>query len=239
MFQNQFVVSIRNENGEILRESRDKEVFLPFNSHYSLLLKNNNNRKAVAEIFIDGTKVLGKHKIIIDPHSSVNLERFCIDGDLSSGNKFKFVKANHSDVQDPTSSENGIIKVVFTLEKESSIKFKKFIDTGDDLKSCKKSYSPNRSLFDFADCFCENIENPEFDTDEVGATVEGSASLQTFKYASIGELEKHSTIINLKLKPSIQPVTVKETRVKYCDICGHKNRYQARFCSNCGTSQTF
>jgi ribonucleotide reductase alpha subunit len=36
---------IKNKKGEVLRENRDKEIFLPFNSEYSLLIKNNNNKR--------------------------------------------------------------------------------------------------------------------------------------------------------------------------------------------------
>jgi len=66
MFQNGFVVAVKNDKGEVLRESRNQEVFLPFHSEYSLRLKNNNGRRATAEVIIDGTKVLGDHQIVIE-----------------------------------------------------------------------------------------------------------------------------------------------------------------------------
>lgn len=118
MYSNGFVVCIRDEKGRVLRESRDREVFIPFYSHYSIRLKNNNNRRATAKIYIDGTDAMGDHSLILKPHETVDLERFMIDGDLSKGRKFKFVPLSDGRVQDPTSEENGIIEVRFTLEKE-------------------------------------------------------------------------------------------------------------------------
>jgi hypothetical protein len=125
MYKNSFVVSIHDTKKNVLRENKEKEVFLPFDSEYGIKLKNNNSRKAVAEVTIDGTNVLGSNKLVIDVDSFVDLERFCIDGDVKKGNKFKFVKAGvedpHPDIQDPTSPENGNIKVRFWLEKEDPI----------------------------------------------------------------------------------------------------------------------
>ena len=118
MHSNGFVVAIRDNNGQVLRESRDREVFLPFHSNYSIRLKNNNNRRAVAKISIDGTDILGSRKIILEPHSSEDLERFCLDGDLSHGRKLEFVPLNDGRVQDPSSGENGIIHIKFTLEQQ-------------------------------------------------------------------------------------------------------------------------
>lgn len=117
-YRNAFVVAVKDGNNNVLRETSDKEVFLPFNSNYSLLLKNNNDRRAVAEITIDGTDILGGDNIIVPAHGSVDIDRFCLDGDLSNGNKLFFVKASDGRVQDPTSDENGKIVVRFFLEKE-------------------------------------------------------------------------------------------------------------------------
>lgn len=125
MYSNGFVVSIHDSKSNVLRENKNKEVFLPFDSEYKIRLRNKHKRKAVAEITIDGTKILGENRIIIEPNSSTDVERFCIDGDLKNGNKFKFVRADennhHPGVQDPTSIENGNVKVRFWLEKKDEI----------------------------------------------------------------------------------------------------------------------
>ena len=121
IYQDGFVVSII-KNGEVLRENNNHEVFLPFGSEYKIRLRNKNrNKKATASIRIDGTNVLSGNRIIIPENDYVDLERFCVDGNLSSGNKFKFVDVNGPErhkVQDPSSELNGLIEVSFYEEKD-------------------------------------------------------------------------------------------------------------------------
>ena len=286
MFKQGFVVAIRNDNGEVLRESSGQEVYLPFESEYSLRLKNNNNRRAVAEIFIDGTKVLGDHKIIVDANSFVDVERFCIDGDLNSGRKLRFVKADESDsrVQDPTSPENGIVKVRFWLEKNDRTIIINHNPWGHnwDYWSWKKhthnyEYDPPDYVTGKQDRvsgsgkkggFCappgdssstmgyvENVGSSSVNyscnlndsleikssagfmhrgVEEKGATVEGSYSSQSFSEGTIGELETRYTEIVLTIKASKSPVTVRDTRTKYCSDCGYRAKRMAKFCMECG-----
>ena len=121
MFKNGFVAAIKNNQGEILRESRNESrnniVFLPYHSNYSIRLKNNHERRSVASISIDGTDVLGSRQIIVPANGTVDVDRFCIDGNLATGNKFEFVPLEDRRVQDPTTSENGLIRIKFQLEK--------------------------------------------------------------------------------------------------------------------------
>jgi ribosomal protein S27AE len=119
MYSTSFVVAVMKD-GKPLRETRSglvTSVHMPFYSEYSLRLKSKNDRKAVASIEIDGTDVLGGHKIILPAHGVLDLERFMVDGDLANGKKFKFVPLSDSRVQDPTESQNGLVKVTFTLER--------------------------------------------------------------------------------------------------------------------------
>ena len=118
-FQNGFVVSVVKDK-KVFRESAEdgnRTVRLPFNSEYSLRIQNKNRVRAYAKVTIDGTDV-HNGKILLSPNSSIDLERFVLDGDLNKGRKLKFVSAGHSDVQDPTSKDNGIIEVVFEKEVE-------------------------------------------------------------------------------------------------------------------------
>ncbi len=90
MYHNQIIVLVKKD-GQPLRETEGKFVYLPFDSEYSIELKNQSSRRAVASIKIDGTDVLGGDEIIIPAFGSVNLERFITNGDLNKGKKFKFV----------------------------------------------------------------------------------------------------------------------------------------------------
>lgn len=113
MYQNGLVAVVRI-NGKTVEE-KDGKVVIPFDSEYALLLKNRNDRKAVARIYIDGDEVTRKGKLIIDANSSIDIERY-ID-DMNKGNRFKFVPIADNRVGDKGDSEKGFIEVRFQLVK--------------------------------------------------------------------------------------------------------------------------
>lgn len=247
MYTKGFVVSIHDAKGKVLRENRSQEVFLPFGSEYSLRIRNNNNRRACARISIDGTDILGEHQLVIDPKSFTDLDRFCIDGDISSGRRLKFVEAGsnspHPDVQDPTSPMNGIIKVEFSLEKpKPAVRLQGFERCFSLDYKCSKSKSRPMNYS------CDSInmmsleearaKRPElyedYDEEAVGATVEGSMSRQAFQVINDIQLESHSETITLTIKPNKTAIKVKNTRKKFCSNCGNSNGRSANFCSSCG-----
>ena len=57
MMYNQKLVASIKANGKILREFKD-QVYVPFSSEYSVLLKNINTVRAIVNVFIDGTNVV-------------------------------------------------------------------------------------------------------------------------------------------------------------------------------------
>lgn len=107
------IVTIVDSNRKTLKEyesekipkGRKSKVFIPFDSEYQFLIKNNNDTRIKLDIEIDGSLVTNEG-LIISSFQTAYLERF-----LNSNEKFKFVKANNEAVSDPTSVENGIIKV--------------------------------------------------------------------------------------------------------------------------------
>jgi len=121
MYKDKFVVSIIHD-GHSIKESggRDsRQVAIPFESEYKIRLKNKNERSCTARITIDGAPVSNFGDVIVGAGATVDLERF-ITSSMSSGKKFKFVDLDHSDVDDPTKSENGIIRVEFRLAKQKN-----------------------------------------------------------------------------------------------------------------------
>ena len=244
MYANGFVVAIKNDSGQVLRESSDQEVFLPFGSEYTILLKNKNDRKAVAEIQIDGTNALGDRRIIIPAYGEAKVERFCIDGDLSAGRKLKFVSAESGEVQDPTSGENGIVQVKFWLEKpqpQGNMYYSTILRSGDSPMQFGSDGSrgfakgvnlraSDASSVSFSSA-CEQICMPDSD---VGATVEGRHSGQVFSEGHTGPLEFHSTTITLRMKGSKTPVTVQSSRTSYCTNCRGTVKRSDNFCGKCG-----
>lgn len=116
-FQNGFAASliINGKPQRELNESGDRTVRIPFGSEYAIRVKNKSNVRAYVSIDIDGTDVMGG-KLLMRPGQTIDVERFVVDGDLLKGKRFKFVSAGHSDVQDPTSFENGLIRVKIEQE---------------------------------------------------------------------------------------------------------------------------
>lgn len=248
MFQSGYVLVVKDDNGKVLREtgsSHDKQVFLPYNSEYSLLLKNKNHYSVVAEVTIDGTDVLGGRRIVIDPDSDFELERFMVDGNLSRGRRFKFVEPGHPDVQDPHSPDLGDIRVRFYRVEEPKYytpvhkpvkwqipKKKGKWDPVDPWaeKSLQSRGGENFSCSATPDCLMRSGDN-------VGATVEGSYSGQKFREVNIDNISSHYTEIRLRIlapKNSESSVTAVDTRYVFCSECGAKNPRTANFCSNCG-----
>jgi hypothetical protein len=108
-------VSVIKVNGKILRENKDK-IFLPFNSEYSLLLKNLESRKSLIKITIDGQDVLDGNSLILNPNSEMELEGF-MKGMIAK-NKFKFIKKTQQ-ISDYRGDrvDDGIIRIEYWFEQ--------------------------------------------------------------------------------------------------------------------------
>ena len=88
VFQDKIVTAIK-VGGKVLRENGDT-VTLPFGGEYSILVKNLNSVRTQVTISVDGTDAAGK--LVIGPNSSMELERFIRNGNLATGNRFKFIE---------------------------------------------------------------------------------------------------------------------------------------------------
>lgn len=122
MYRDKYIVSVIVD-GHPVKETgpiHSREVVIPFDSEYKIRLKNKHNKSCTAKVFIDGRLVSVWGDVIVGANSSMDLERF-IDKSLAEGKRFKFVSLDHPDVDDPTSGDNGIIKVEFRLAKERAI----------------------------------------------------------------------------------------------------------------------
>lgn len=109
-------------NGLPLRErveSGKHTVFLPYHSGYQILIKNQNDVDVAAEIIVDGTNAMGSHKLVIPAKNERTLKGFNIDGSDSVVREFTFVPLSDSRVQDPSSGENGIVRVRIYKKKRS------------------------------------------------------------------------------------------------------------------------
>lgn len=231
------------------------QVSLPFDTEYKIRLKNKNKRQALAKVFVDGSLVSGLGDFILAPNSMLDLERF-LDKSLTEGNKFKFVSVDHPEVNDPTSSQNGIIKVEFRLEKQrptivysGNVKLDKgpkidwtyFHEVKGVTHSHNNDTRKAMSLDHGTDGtwgvnYCSAPCNYTMD----GATIGGDISNQQFVYGSHFETESVSTVLTLRLISS-PDLNRKETRVeaghnkKYCHVCGSKVKRAHKFCHSCGS----
>jgi hypothetical protein len=205
----------------------------------------------VAKISIDGTEV-AQGGFILPAWGSVDIERFVIDGNLQNGRKFRFVSLNNPAVQDPTNCQNGLISVEFELEQEQWAQT--IVNRPIALNNVIWRYNTIPMSNTGNAMFCSSLgnvgignslSNVTFDSfvssSNVGATVEGSNSNQTFGTDYVVTDPSTRKILQLTLRAPVQnnaivnrPVTVNDTRNKFCSHCGTRNRQQANYCMKCG-----
>jgi len=115
MYNQKLVASIKTK-GKILREFKDT-VYIPFGCEYSILLKNLNTVRAVVNVFIDGENAV-PGGLVIDPGRSVDLERWIKNGNLTEGNRFKFIERTAKIEEGPRGikEEDGLIRVEYQFE---------------------------------------------------------------------------------------------------------------------------
>jgi hypothetical protein len=116
MYQSKLVASLK-ANGKILREFKDT-VYIPFGSEYSFLLKNLHTQRAVVNIFIDGDDVV-EGGVVLEPGREVDLERYIKNGNLTEGNRFKFIERTAAIENGPrgVKLEDGLIRIEFQYEQ--------------------------------------------------------------------------------------------------------------------------
>lgn len=259
MYANKLVASVK-ANGKILREFKDT-VYIPFGSEYSILLKNLDTRRVIVNVYIDSENMV-EGGLVIRPGQEIDLERSIKNGNLSQGNKFKFIERtssieNHRGIK----LEDGLIRVEYQFEKiqpnwhynaatwHNNIgNYNPYIFTISQGSGCVSStatigiaqnsaishqYQPDVTYSSTATLTTASLN-------DVGITVPGSISNQAF--ATVGwfptEVEKHSIVLKLlgetaDNKIVTEPVTVKSK--PKCTTCGKQNKATAKFCTECGT----
>ncbi len=248
MYCNNYVLTILKSNTP--QKEMNGKIGLPFNTEYKIRLKNKNSRRAKAKVSIDGVQVCGLGDFVIGAHSSLDLERF-IDTSLTKGRKFKFVSIDHQEVDDPTSSENGIIKVEFRTEKQMPVitlpvhpvKLRGqrdytywYNNTGD--TNTFDNFGNQDYIVSFFSSDCKSLVDQQ-----AGATVGGEISNQQFCYADAFDVENVPTTLTLQLISS-RDLNIKKEKIakdKYtyplhCYNCGKGCKSKHKYCSSCGTT---
>ena len=274
MMYNQKLVASIKVKGKVLREFKDT-VYIPFASEYSFLIKNLNTVRAVVNVFIDGENVV-PGGLVIDPGRTVDLERWIKNGNLSEGNRFKFIERTGAVEQHRgIGLEDGLVRVEYQFELPRPIINTSWIQasgsTGfpNSATYSSTSYNVNGIMrgVDFSKgeamkASAASATNATLNSmgisasgsthdgmatmdwmpaNDVGITVPGSKSTQSFQHTNVGALDPVVHNIVLKLvgdlgnnKPVENPVTVKHK--PKCVTCGKQNKAQAKFCSECGTA---
>ena len=270
MYNQKLVASIKSK-GKVLREFKDT-VYIPFASEYSILLKNLNTVRAVVNVYIDGENAV-PGGLVIDPGRTVDLERWIKNGNLTEGNKFKFIERTSAIENGPRGIklEDGLVRIEYQFEQprpviniadtfwkdkivggayygtNSTLRGMGGVSgsTGDWVGPASATYSSVTASGAMLNSVNVSAQASSATMDsyvsDVGITVPGSKSTQTFVTTHVGILESTVHNIVLKLvgdlgdnKPVEKAVTVKHK--PKCVTCGKQNKAHAKFCTECGTA---
>ncbi len=117
MYQDRLAVAIK-VNGKVLREFKDS-VLIPFGSEYSILIKNLHSVRCMVRVSVDGQDATEGVSLIVDPNSSLELERFLKAGNLSQGNRFKFIERTAKiEEHRGVGVEDGLVRIEYEFEIE-------------------------------------------------------------------------------------------------------------------------
>ena len=245
MYKSGYVLALI-ANGQVLEEDDSKRVGLPFGTEYKVRLINKNYDDSAADLIVNGETVA---RFIINAGETVDIERF-LDGNLNSGNKFKFTYLSDSKVKDKHDIDNGLVEVHFYKEKKKTdpiiIREEHHHHYWDKIvpepkpwpqtpwyyttcgSTCKGSAIGEVSSITFNANYCATPTSSY--TGQEGATIRGSDSDQKFQEVSGKEYESTATILKLKI---VNGELTAES--KYCSGCGRKRKTGEKFCGNCGT----
>ena len=180
MYGNKLAAAIK-VNGKVLREFKDT-VHIPFGSEYQITIKNLHTQRAVASVYLDGENVV-PGGLVIDPGRSIDLERWIKNGNLSEGNKFKFIERTGAIEDGPRGIklEDGLVRIEYQYELPAPNwnSILRGVDKGWITASgaTYSSVSPTSATLNSV-----NVSQVSMDSfvNDVGITVPGSKSEQKF-----------------------------------------------------------
>jgi hypothetical protein len=120
MYESKLAAAIK-VNGKVLREFNKDTVYIPFGSEYSILLKNLNTKRALVNIFVDGQNIV-EGGLVLNAGQEVDLERFVKNGNLTEGNRLKFIERTAGIEQHRgVKLEDGLVRVEFQFEQPQPV----------------------------------------------------------------------------------------------------------------------
>lgn len=251
MYSNKLVCALKVD-GKILREF-DDTVYIPFGSEYSILLKNLSTTKCVVSLELDGRNIGGGNKFIIAPNDSLEIERFITEGNLSTGNKLKFIERTGAiEEHRGIKVDDGLLRISFKHERVgvnqiqinnphmfdyyppgcrnfSSESYPKGMRSRDSLIGSQATLDANFTSVksQVTSSVCYDTHNTSAHVNDVGITVEGSISTQQFSQGHVGQLESTEHVMVLKLLGEVGggkiAAPIDVKHSPICKTCGTKN----------------
>lgn len=246
-YNNKFVATVKSD-GKVLREDNGT-VYLPFNSDYSILLKNLNSQRASVNITIDDEDILNGSSLIVNANSDMELERWLTDDD-KSGPKLRFAEKTEEirEARGENNGMDGIVRISWRYEKPITWLPNTIIWRDD--SPLRKPCNPyptypdwenpyeikySTSVNHVVDGVSNEVTGGVYNTQEVsyrgtiensalknedGMTIKGEESNQKFSTTHINDLEDEEHVICLKLKGNVNQKPVKKiVTVKTPQIC--------------------
>lgn len=222
------LVAVIKVNGKVLREDKDA-VLLPFGSEYSILIKNLKSQRVMVKVAVDGTDATDGTRLVIPANSEIELERFIKSGNLSQGNRFKFIQRTE-EIEEfrGIKADDGLIRIEYWTETpqayitpaitytypnwkpgpnyyggqyvNSSKSFRSF-DSIDSGNSVMRSATPRGITgSSLTSSFAAQNFVAQMDTSDNGITVPGSVSNQQFTSVNSFPVSAESEVLILKLR---------------------------------------
>jgi hypothetical protein len=256
MYNSKMVASIKC-NGKVMREHGDT-VYLPFNSDFTIFLKNLNTKRVQVNITIDGEDVLDGSCLIINAGESLDLKRWLLNGDMKTGPKFRFIEKTEGIRE--TRGEgamDGLIEITYQYEKpwyvggsyhggpyfndpfNPTFGYRNDASIGSSLGGPSGGTTTGATYRSSVNYCTANLGTFN-DANEDGLTVKGEDTQQEFSSTFMGALETEKYSIVLQLKGDVnqekvrKPITVK-TKIT-CPVCKKRQSSNNKFCSQCGNN---
>jgi hypothetical protein len=225
-------------------------VYLPFGSEYSLLIKNLNTVRAIVKVKIDGAEVTQGVNLVVQPGSSIELERFIKNGNLNAGNRFKFLQRTAAVAQHRgVNLEDGLIQVTWNFEQKPqpyvgpAVAHGAIFHGGNVVGSLNAGNTVGSLYHRTADMPTTPTSTVTTSTPTAPKGITGPGSVSHQQFAPVGwfptEAVSHSLVLQLAGEAhsvgTVSAAVYTRTKVD-CTVCGSKAKTSAKFCSDCGAS---
>lgn len=239
MYNNKFVATIQ-VGDKTLRDDKDGNVYIPFNTEYEIYLSNLNSQTAVVTIEIDGDEVTKTSNIVVRPNQRTKIKGFnkALDDSLEDNYAFKFIEKTETiSKYRGDKPQDGLIRIGVKYEQENPFKIDwnytykdysyewnkpiyynskvPYNFTGDDSSSLMRGSSNISFTASNNSMGCVNeSSNPSVFLSQTvapeGITTKGEYVKQDFDSTYVGPLEAKETVIIFQLHGQTKEQPVKK-----------------------------